>query len=130
MKKNLWLLPLLSAAAVVLEALPCGAVLRFASPEETVVRTYSCFSLVPFGYANFGPFLTAMCSCILLICTVVFAVRKGPKLRRTVVYLSAAAVVLSLTPLLYGVAYYPFVAGLISVLLAGVMLLAVRLGKT
>lgn len=69
-----------SAIAVVLELLPWGAVLSFADPEgEAIMRTYSYFSLVPYGYANFAPLLCAVCSCVFLVMTVaaIFAERKG-----------------------------------------------------
>ena len=45
--------------SIVLEALPYGAVCNFATPEKTIRQTFSYFSLTPFGYANFGPFITA-----------------------------------------------------------------------
>ena len=54
--------------AIVLEILPYGAVLVFApSPTESVRETFSYFSLTPFGYANFGPFLTALLTCVVLV---------------------------------------------------------------
>lgn len=61
-----------SAIAVMLESLPWGAVLNFANPEgDAIARTYSYFSLVPYGYANFAPFLCAVCSAMFLGLTVV-----------------------------------------------------------
>ena len=53
--------------AIFLELLPYGAVLIFApSPVDTIKETYSYFSLVPVGYANSAPFVTAILTCILL----------------------------------------------------------------
>ena len=49
------------ALTIVLEALPMGAVCTFAiSPTERVRETFSYFSLIPFGYANFAPLITAI----------------------------------------------------------------------
>lgn len=61
------LLVIFPLAALILELLPNGVVLNFANPEgEPWRHTYSYFSLTPFGYANFGPFLTAILTCVLL----------------------------------------------------------------
>ncbi len=53
MKKiSLIVLPVLT---ILLEALPLGAVCIFApSPTERITETFSYFSLIPFGYANFS----------------------------------------------------------------------------
>ena len=54
-KKSLFVV--LPLVALILELLPNGVVLNFANPDgEPWRRTYSYFSLTPFGYANFGPF--------------------------------------------------------------------------
>ena len=56
-KKSLFVV--LPLATLILELLPNGVVLNFANPEgEPWRRTYSYFSLTPFGYANVGPFIT------------------------------------------------------------------------
>ena len=52
---------ILPVAALVLELLPWGAVCNFANPNGAPWRrTFSYFSLIPFGYANVGPFLTGV----------------------------------------------------------------------
>lgn len=67
MKMKKLLLVSFPIIAFVLELLPYGVVLNFANPEgEPWRRTYSYFSLTPFGYANFGPFITAILTCALL----------------------------------------------------------------
>ena len=54
-------LAVLPALTIVLELLPLGAVCIFAtSPTERVKETFSYFSLIPFGYANFAPLITAI----------------------------------------------------------------------
>lgn len=55
-------------AAIVLEILPFGAKLTFALDEgKTQEKLFSYFSLTPYGYANFLPFITAVLTCVLFI---------------------------------------------------------------
>lgn len=55
-------------AAIVLEILPFGAKLTFALDEgKTQEKLFSYFSLTPYGYANFMPFITAVLTCVLFI---------------------------------------------------------------
>lgn len=98
---------------LILELLPFGAVLNFANPEgEPFRETFSYFSLTPFGYANFGPFITAILSCILLVSVVIY-VLKG-KLKKFSIILAIVACAVSLSPLLFGLQYYSVIAGLIT----------------
>lgn len=98
---------------LILELLPFGAVLNFANPEgESFRETFSYFSLTPFGYANFGPFITAILSCILLVSVVIY-VLKG-KLKKFSIILGIVACAVSLSPLLFGLQYYSVIAGLIT----------------
>ena len=67
---------LLSVVIILLEILPFGAVLNFATDSgETIRETFSYFSLVPFGYANFGPFLTSLLSSALLLLVLFYSVK-------------------------------------------------------
>lgn len=61
------------AAAIYLEAQPNGVVMRWAAPPGVELRpTYhSYFNLVPFGYGNHSPFITAMLTVAVTIFTVV-----------------------------------------------------------
>ena len=73
MKKRLPLL-LFPVLALILEALPYGAVLRFARPAAAPLRElYSYFDLTPFGYANFAPLFTALGTCVLLVLLALYA---------------------------------------------------------
>lgn len=120
-------LVLLPAAAVLLELLPYGAVLNFGVQAEdgsieTIQRTYSYFSLTPFGYALFGPLLTAILSCLLVALGVLYLWRgKG---KAALKGLSVIAVLLSLSPLLYGVTYFSALGAVISALLLAEAVLA------
>lgn len=81
----------------VLELLPYGAVLHFANGFGGTIReTFSYFSFIPFGYANFGPLCTAVLSCLLLGLAAVYLLSgKGRPILRIV---SVAAFAVSLTP--------------------------------
>ena len=59
---------LFTLAAIILEILPFGAKLTFALDEgKTQEKLFSYFSLTPYGYANFLPFITAVLTCVLFI---------------------------------------------------------------
>ena len=115
MKKiKLLILPII---AIILQTLPCGAVLVFApSPTERVRETFSYFNLTPFGYANFAPFITALLTCIILLLALISI--KLEKMRKVVFWLSLAAAIISLLPLVFGIDYYSVVGGIITITLA------------
>lgn len=124
MKKSRMLLLVLPALTLFLEILPYGAVLNFFNPEgEPWRQTYSYFSMVPFGYANFGPLLTALLTCGAAIVLALYSVsgRKGFLQAGKVILW--VATVLSLTPLVFGLSFYSLVGGLISITLAAQLVL-------
>lgn len=97
--------------------MPCGAVLVFApSPTERIRETFSYFNLTPFGYANFAPFITALLTCIILLLALISI--KLEKMRKAVFWLSLAAAIISLLPLVFGIDYYSVVGGIITITLA------------
>ena len=106
---------------LVLEILPCGAVLHFANPEgEPFRETFSYFDLTPYGYANFGPFITAILTCVLLVLSVIkLFVDKGEK---AIKIISIIALITSLMPLL--VNCYSMIGGAISILLLAVFIIS------
>ena len=113
MKKR-WGHLLLPVAALVLESLPYGAVCNFANPEgEPWRRTYSYFDLLPFGYANFSPLLTALLTCVIVVLLLIAVFVGARRLMTAVRTLLAIATGLSLCPLLLGVDYYSVVGLLI-----------------
>ncbi len=111
------------AAAIICELLPYGAVLRFMGDSETGEinrHTYSYFSLTPYGYANFGPLITAVLSTALVIMLLVllFAKKSLIPLRTAALVISFVALGASLMPLLMlGLEYYSLLGGGITVLL-------------
>ena len=116
--------------ALVLEILPYGAVCNFALDEGKSLRqTFSYFDLIPFGYANFAPFIVALLTCALMMMIVVSLVKKK-SLRTQILAVSAIATVLSLAPLLYGVRFFSTVGAFISVALALTTIVAFIKGKS
>ncbi|MDE6999092.1 MAG: hypothetical protein K2P73_02170 [Lachnospiraceae bacterium] len=115
MKKiRLLILPIIT---IILQILPCGAVLVFApSPTERIRETFSYFNLTPFGYANFAPFITALLTCIILLLALISI--KLEKMRKAVFWLSLAAAIISLLPLVFGIDYYSVAGGIITITLA------------
>ena len=117
MKKK-YFLPILAAAALLLEALPYGAVLNFANPEgEPVRRTYSYFSLTPFGYASFGPLITAVLTSVLFVLAVIYYFKSTEKMLKIIKIIAFLALVSSISPLFMGIRYFSVVGALISVCL-------------
>ena len=103
---------------LILELLPYGAVLNFADPERAPWReTFSYFSLTPFGFANFGPFITAILTCVMLVLALVYLIKPIPKVLVTWKVVAVIAIAASIAPLIFGLSCYSVIGGLISVLL-------------
>lgn len=120
MKIKKLLLSIFTLVALILELLPNGVVLNFANPEgEPWRRTYSYFSLTPYGYANFGPFITAILTCVLLILAVIGIFKYSKGLKIAMMNVSGFATAMSLMPLMFGTDYITVISFIITVLLAG-----------
>lgn len=118
MQKKRFLLLLLPIAALILEILPYGAVCNFAvSPEETMRQTFSYFSLTPYGYANFTPFITAVLTVIVFALVLIYCLTGKSKLKSAATGILIAACVLSFGPLMFGLSYFSVVGLLISLTL-------------
>lgn len=104
-------------AALIFEILPYGAVCVFATPEERIVRYFSYFSLIPYGYANFAPLICAILTCVLLVLALAALFCENEGIERGVCWLSLTAAVISLAPLLFGIEFFSVIGGVISVLL-------------
>lgn len=103
---------------LILEILPYGAVCNFANPEGEPWRaTYSYFNLLPFGYANFGPFITAVLTCVMIVFAVLFSLKPMPKVLPVWKVIAVVTIVTSLAPIMYGLHFYSVVGGAISLLL-------------
>lgn len=100
-------------AALVLEIIPGGAVLIFGSPEGSLPPSYySCFSLTPFGYANFWPLLTALITCALILIGILSELPHFRGAFRTPLFVLAfVGFVLSVMPIFFfGTRYYTAIA--------------------
>ncbi len=118
MKSRKFLCLIVIIAVVILELLPYGAVLNFANPDgEPFRETFSYFSLTPFGYANFAPFITAVFSVVILLHIIAAIICKAKNLWKGIRIESAIASVISLMPVLYGFEYYSVIGFVITILL-------------
>lgn len=123
MKKRLLYL-ILPIITLILEILPYGAVCNFANPEgEPWRRTFSYFDLTPFGYANFTPLLTAIITCLIFVLLVIYYIKGNVRTAIRAKNILCVAVVMSLGPLVFGITYFSFVAGLITLSLVAELLL-------
>jgi len=110
---------------LVLELLPYGAVLYFGNPEgEPLRETFSYFDLTPYGYANFGPFITAILTCVLLVISIINLLVDNDKIKTTIKIVSLIALVASLAPLI--VNSYSVIGGVISLLLLVIVVISMK----
>ena len=129
MKKR-FLYLLLPIVTLVLEILPYGAVLNFmlpsvdGSPAGHFKELYSYFDLMPFGYANYAPLLTAITTCVILMLLLAYLISGKFRIIKITKILLCIGIVLSLCPLLYGVNFFSVVGALITVsMIAELMLI-------
>lgn len=109
-------------AALVLEILPTGAVLRFADgPTRTIIRTYSYFDMMLWGYANITPMLTGIMTIAVIIFGILALCRheKADKIRKAAFICSIVAIILSIVPfVLFGSSYMTMISYIISSVMA------------
>ena len=112
----LWVLPL---TALIFELLPSGVVLRFANPDgDPWVRTYCHFDLTPFGYANFGPLIAAVLTCMLLLLVVIYLIKPRKGLNTAIMNVSGFAAVAAFAPVMFGLEYLTVIGIVVGLLLA------------
>ena len=129
MKKRLMYL-ILPIVTLILEIIPYGAVLNFVLPSTTegvppgrFRELYSYFDLMPFGYANFAPLITAIITCIVLLLIFVYCLTGKQKwviAAKNILYVCAA---FSLGPLALGISFYSVVGAFITIFLISELLL-------
>ncbi len=118
------LITVFASIVLLLETLPYGVVLNFANPEgEPWRRTFSYFSLTPFGYANFGPFITALLSCIIIVFVIVSWFINTNIINSSIKLLSGIAIITSLMPLINGIDYITLIGILISLFISIILIL-------
>ena len=126
-RKNALILLSGTAAALILEALPFGAVLNFATPDgETIRKTFSYFSPIAYGYANFAPLLTALFTCWPIIFCVVALISQKKNHLRLISRTSLLPVITSILPL---ISYFSVTALFISLILILVFILSIIFQK-
>ena len=109
----------LPLTALTLELLPSGVVLCFANPEgEPWVRTYCHFDLTPFGYANFGPLIAAVLTCMLLLLVVIYLIKPRKGLNTAIMNVSGFAAVAAFAPVMFGLEYLTVIGIVVGLLLA------------
>lgn len=91
----------LQGVALVLEMLPIGAVMVFAtSSTERTIEVYSYFSMLPVGYAIFAPLLTGILTILIILLGVIalFRFDKAASIRRTIFVCSIISLLFSIVP--------------------------------
>ena len=131
MKKRFMYL-VLPIITLILEVLPYGAVCIFASsPTDRIRETFSYFDLTPFGYANFAPLFTAIITCLVFILLLVYCVKGNVRFAIKAKNILCVALVMSLGPLVFGIAYFSVVGGFITAsLLAELLFLQFTIKQT
>lgn len=122
MKKRLIYI-ILPVITLILEILPYGAVLNFARPSEDgeigyFRETYSYFDLMPYGYGNFFPLITAILTCVVLVLLGIYCLVGKKQFITITKGIACFATVCSCFPVLMGIKYFSLVGILISLSLA------------
>lgn len=113
--------------ALILETLPYGAVLNFGDEDgETLRRTFSYFDPVSYGYANFGPLLTASVTLLLFVAASVDLFGRKTPPSTAVSVISAVGILFSVLPLTGGFKAYSAIGALITLMLAATFFLSVK----
>lgn len=130
MKKRLMYI-ILPITTLILELLPYGAVCNFARPATDgsighFRELYSYFDLVPYGYANFAPFITAILTCVILLMLVIYCLTGKSKLLLHTKRVVFACAIISFGPIILGIRFLSFVGILITITLIAELVLISR----
>ncbi len=135
MQRRHGLVLFLHAQALLWEFLPLGTILVSKSgPDKPLTtQTYSYFSLIPFGNANFTPFFTGIATilCLLLDVLVITCHKKNhgvtvQKIKNATLFCSVFTILFSVLPLfLYGTLYVNGASYAITMLLSASTMLQV-----
>ena len=87
-------------ASLILMSLPYGVAMNFSDGVQIFTSYYSYFSMMPIGYANWFPMLTAVLSIIVLVQLIVQL--KNKSIVKPVPVCLAIAIITSLTSWLFG----------------------------
>ena len=92
----------LQGVALLLEALPIGVAMSFATgPYERTIEKYSYFSLLPLGYANVTPLLTGILTIVIILLGIIafFKFDRAAKLKKAIFVCSIISLLFSIVPL-------------------------------
>ncbi len=108
----------LSVIVIFVELLPNGVVLIFAtSPTERVREVYSYFSLIPFGYGNIFPIITAILSIIILIISIIYFIYENNYIIKIIFFTLIVSFIISILTIVQGINYLTFNGIVILILL-------------
>lgn len=128
MKKKNIIVCIFTLAAVIFEALPYGAKLEFGLDNgEVKEELFSYFSLTPYGYANFLPFITAILTCVLFVMAVVIMFKESEKLKKA--FKALVIITFAAASMAFAFMNFTVTAALISLMLAFAWLSAQLLYK-
>ena len=100
MKKRLLFL-IAPIIALILECLPGGVIMIFADgPDSTFTETYSYFGLTPIFYGMYGPFLTVIMTCVIIILSLIYVFTAKRGLKTAIMVLAVFGMAFSVLPLL------------------------------
>lgn len=115
---------------LILEIIPYGAVCNFADEGgESIKKTFSYFSLVPYGYANFGPFVTAVLTVVLFVLCLINLIKQTAYVTKLSSALSAFALFFSVLPLTLGFSFWSVAGVCITLILVRVTMLNIKIKK-
>lgn len=130
MKLDKKLFPMIfTLAAIVLEILPFGAKLTFAlDGGKTQEKLFSYFSLTPYGYANFMPFITAVLTCVMFVLALIILIKDCTGVKKAFKIL--VIITFALASASFAFMNFTVTAALISLMLAFSLLSAQLVYKT
>ena len=123
---------ILPVVTLILEILPYGAVCNFARPATNgsighFRELYSYFDLLPFGYANFAPFITAILTCVILLLLAIYCLTGNSKFLVYTKRVVFACAIISFGPIVLGIRFLSFVGILITLTLIAELVLINRI---
>ena len=110
---------ILPVITLILEILPYGAVCNFARPATDgsighFRELYSYFDLMPFGYANFAPLITAVFTCLITVLLVFYCITGKSKMLLHTKRVLYACACFSFGPMVLGIKFISVVGTIIS----------------
>ena len=90
---------ILSAATVILNALPTAVKLQFASgPDQYYYEYFSGFDIVPLGYAVWGPLLGGVVAIVLVVHSICLLIKPNAVLKKWMLGLTAFSWIMFISP--------------------------------